>query len=150
MDKNEILINLSESEQTKFGKEDFHLQSVQQKVFSSIWAVESEVNNGGFSQYFQNSSSAETAPFVVEALNTIGAPRTADVCNRAIICAFPLGLPANPEEVSSIGESLPDDKLNELEILDSEFMKYPHNLTDLLFDYVSKYPEEFGPITEPN
>jgi Domain of unknown function (DUF4375) len=63
VNKNSILIKLSESKRTKFGKEDFGTQSVPQKVFSSIWAVESEVNNGGFSQYFRNSSS-ETAPFV--------------------------------------------------------------------------------------
>jgi hypothetical protein len=146
MNKNEILINLSESEQTKFGKEDFHIQSVPQKVFSSIWAVESEVNNGGFSQYFKNSS-AETVPFVVEALSTIGAPSTAQICSRAIACAFPAGLPATPEAISSAAESLPDDRLNELELLDGEFMEYPHNLTDLLFAYVSKHPEEFGSVT---
>jgi|SRR6266446_972052 len=55
MDKNGILIGLSESEKTKFGKEDSARQSLPQKVFSAIWAVESEVNNGGFSQYFSNS-----------------------------------------------------------------------------------------------
>jgi hypothetical protein len=75
MNKNGILIALSESDKTRFGKEDFSAQSVPQKVFSSIWAVESEVNNGGFSQYFQNLSS-ETAGFVGEALDTIGAPKT--------------------------------------------------------------------------
>ncbi len=132
MNKNEILINLSESEQTKFGKEDFHIQSVPQRVFSSIWAVESEVNNGGFSQYFQNSS-AETAPFIVEALSTIGAPGTAEICSRTIACAFPAGLPATPEAISSAAESFPDDRLNELEVLDGEFMEYPHDLRDLLF-----------------
>jgi hypothetical protein len=149
MNKNEILIKLSESEQTKFGKEDFHTQSVPQKVFSSIWAVESEVNNGGFSQYFQNSS-AETAPFVVEALSTVGAPRTAQICSRAIACAFPAGLPATPEAISSAAEGIPDDRLNELEVLDGEFMEYPHSLTDLLFDYVSKHPEEFGSVPDPD
>jgi Domain of unknown function (DUF4375) len=54
--KNHILINLSSSEKTSFGKEDFADQSLPQKVFSAIWAIESEVNNGGFSQYFLNSS----------------------------------------------------------------------------------------------
>jgi hypothetical protein len=29
-------------------------------------------------------------------------------------------------------------------MLDNEFFAYPHNLTDLLFAYVSKHPEEFG------
>jgi hypothetical protein len=68
----------------------FHRAIGAAKVFSSIWAVESEVNNGGFSQYFLNSSS-ETAGFVVEALETIDAPRTADICRRAIAAAFPDG-----------------------------------------------------------
>jgi hypothetical protein len=149
MNKNTILIELSESEQTRFGKEDFQTQSVPQKVFSSIWAVESEVNNGGFSQYFQNSS-AETAPFVVEALSIIGAPGTARICNRAIACAFPAGLPATPEAISSAAESLPDDVVNELEVFDGEFMKYPHDLTELLFAYVSRHPEEFGPVPDPD
>jgi len=43
MNKNEILSELSESKQTKFGKEDFDAQSLPQKIFSSIWALESEV-----------------------------------------------------------------------------------------------------------
>jgi len=55
---------------------------------------ESEVNNGGFSQYFLNSS-GETAGFVVEALETIGAPNTADICRRAIAIAFPDELPSD-------------------------------------------------------
>src|SRR5881227_3787766 len=100
MDKNGILIGLSQSDKTKFGKDDFDRQSIQQKVFSSIWALESEVNNGGFSQYFLNDS-CESAGFVAEALNTIGARRTADICRRAIASAFPAGLPVNPEAVSS-------------------------------------------------
>ena len=86
--KNHILISLSESDKTQFGKEDFASQSTPQKVFSSIWALESEVNNGGFSQYLLNNS-CEMAPFVAEALDSIGAPRTADICRRAIITAFP-------------------------------------------------------------
>jgi hypothetical protein len=87
VNKNNILIDLSESDKTKFGKEDFATQSTPQQVFSSIWAVESEVNNGGFSQYFLNSS-CETASFVGEALDTIGAPSTADICRRAIASAL--------------------------------------------------------------
>lgn len=93
MDKNNILIKLSESPKTSFGKQDFGAQSKPQKIFSTNWSVESEVNNGGFSQYFMNTS-AETVPFVVDPLETIGAPTTADICKRAIAVAFPRGLPA--------------------------------------------------------
>jgi len=145
MNKNQILIALSESEKTKFGKEDFAAQSIPQKVFSSIWAVESEVNNGGFTQYFANSSS-ETAPFVAEALDAIGAPRTADIRRRAIACAFPAGLPPMPEAIPVAAAGFSDETLVELEGLDGEFFAYPHDLTSLLFDYVSKYPDEFGKL----
>ena len=147
MNKNTALIDLSESERTKFGKEDFSAQSFPQRVFSAIWAAESEINNGGFAQYFQNTS-CETAPFVVEAFEAIGAPRTADICRRAIAAAFPDGLPSTPEAISSAAADFTDDITEQLEALDSEFFQYPHNLTDLLFTFVSKHPEEFGPLPE--
>src|ERR1700749_4896795 len=123
MNKNDILINLSESEYTRFGKEDFALQSVPQKVFSSIWAVESEVNNGGFSQYFLNDS-CETAAFVAEAMDTIGAPRTAEICRRAIVAAFPSGLPFDPESISAAAVEFSDETEDELNALDGEFYQY--------------------------
>jgi len=147
--KNHILINLSESKNTSFGKEDFARQSLPQKVFSAIWAVESEVNNGGFSQYFFNSS-GESASFVVEALETVGAPKTADICKRAIAAAFPSGLPQSAEEIRSAAADFPDDVLDKLEPLDQEFFSYPHDLTDLLFAYVSEHPQEFGALPKPD
>jgi hypothetical protein len=148
MDKNGILINLAESDKTRFGKEDFARQSSPQKVFSAVWAVESEVNNGGFSQYFLNDS-AESAPFVVEALETIGAPKTAAICKRAITTAFPGGLPQTPEAIRSAAADFSDEIVEKLEPLDQEFFAYPHSLTDLLFAYASQHPEEFGTLPKP-
>lgn len=149
MDKNGILIVLSESDKTEFGKHNFSSQSIPQKVFSSIWAVESEVNNGGFSQYFFNSS-CETSGFVAEALETIGAPRTADICRRAIAAAFPDGLPSDPEAIRSAASDFSDETEDSLDALDKEFYQYPHDLTQLLFAYVSKHPEEFGELPKPD
>jgi hypothetical protein len=147
--KNHILILLSGSEKTSFGKEDFASQSRPQKVFSAIWEVESEVNNGGFSQYFLNSSS-ESASFVVDALEILGAPKTADICKRAIGAAFPDGLPQAVEAIRSAAACFPDRVLAALEPLDQEFFSYPHNLTNLLFAYVSQHSEEFGPLPKPD
>jgi hypothetical protein len=149
MDKNSVLIALSESDKTSYGKDDFAAQSAPQKVFSAIWAVESEVNNGGFSQYFFNSS-CETAGFVVEALDTIGAPRTADICRRAVAVAFPDGLPADPEAIRSAASDFPDETEKKLDLLDREFYQYPHNLAELLFAFVSKHREEFGELPKPD
>jgi hypothetical protein len=149
MNKNGILISLSESDKTRFGKEDFAGQSRPQKVFSAIWAVESEVNNGGFSQYFLNDS-AESARFVAEALETISAPTTAAICRRAIAAAFPAGLPEDTQAIRSAAADFSDDVLEGLEPLDQEFFAYPHNLTDLLFAFVSQHPEEFGILPKPD
>jgi hypothetical protein len=149
MTKNEILIQLSESGMAKFGKEDFAQQPLPQKVFSAIWEIESEVNNGGFSQYFSNDS-AESASFVVQALETIGAPRTANICSRAIVTAFPGELPATVEGIHAVAREFSEGILAKLEPLDQEFFLHPHNLTDLLFAYVTGHPEEFGTLAKPD
>jgi hypothetical protein len=138
MNKNRILIDLSESEKTKFGKQEVAEQSHPQKIFSAIWALESEVNNGGFSQYFLNSS-AESASFVVQALETIGAPKTASICRRAIATAVPTGLPPTVETICSVAADFPDEILEKLETLDQE-----------VFAYVFKHPEEFGTLPKPD
>jgi hypothetical protein len=143
VNKNEILISLSESGATRIGKEAFEQQSLPQKVFTAIWQVESEVNNGGFSQYFLNDS-AESASFVVNALRTIGAPR------RAIATGFPGGLPRTTEDIRSTATEFSEEILGKLEPLDQEFFSYPHNLTDLLFAYVTAHPEEFGTPPKPD
>lgn len=147
--RNHILIQLSTSEQTSFRKVDFFRQCVPQKVFSAIWEVESEVNNGGFSQYCLNSS-AESACFVVEALEVVGAPKTADICKRAIAVAFPGGLPRSVEVIRETAASLPEEVLDALEPLDQEFFSYPDDLTELLFAYVSRHPGEFGILPKPD
>lgn len=109
--------------------------------------MESEVNNGGFSQYFLNES-CETAAFAPEALDAIGAPRTADICKRAISTAFPAGLPKTSEAISTAASELSDEVLEDLQALDKEFFAYPHDLTSLLYDYVSSQPGEFGALPE--
>ena len=147
--KNQTLISLSESDKTSFSKIGFAKQSVPQKVFSAIWAVESEVNNGGFAQYFFNDS-RESAGFVVDALETIGAPQTADICRRAIAAAFPDGLPASEEAIGSAASDFSDEVVDVLENLDQKFFSYPHDLTDLLFAFVFAHPEEFGKIPKPD
>jgi len=148
MDKNKILIQLSESPLTKVGKEEFAQQSGPQKVFTAVWEVESEVNNGGFAQYFSNES-AESAPFVVEALETIGASQTAAICRRAILTAFPNGLPRTVEAIRLAADDFSEEIVEKLGSFDQEFFAYPHSLTDLLFAYVSARPDEFGTLLKP-
>jgi hypothetical protein len=124
MDKNSFLIDLSESTRTDFGRVAFDKQSPVQRVFSAIWALESEVNSGGFSSYFSGSE-ANTASFAPTALREIGAVKCAAIVERAL----QIGAPGDTSE------------------LDEQFMAYPDNLTELLFAYVASHPEAFGPVT---
>ena len=147
MDKNGILIALSESDRTEIGKDNFTAQSIPQKVFTSIWVLEAEVNNGGFSQYFFNES-RETAGFVVEALKNIGALQAAELCEQAIATAFPAGLPADLTLIRTAAEDFSAETKATLDELDKKFYQYPDNLTELLYKYVSAHPEEFGELSD--
>lgn len=62
------------------GKEDV---SIAERVVLAVEAIEREVNNGGFNQFFVNSS-REFAPYAVESLKVIGCPQTAGLCQEAI------------------------------------------------------------------
>jgi hypothetical protein len=54
------------------------------------------------------------------------------------------------EAIRSIAAEFAEDIISKLEPLDQEFFSYPHNLTDLLFAYVTAHPEEFGTLPKPD
>jgi hypothetical protein len=144
MDKNGFLIDLSESNHTEFGRVEFSLQRPEQRVFSAIWALESQVNNGGFVQYFV-SHDGDTATFAAQALLEIGALRCAAIVSKAVKVVAPNGvLPAAQTDREDLIESLPPEALEQLEVSDSEFFAYPDNLTELLYEYVHKHVFVFG------
>ena len=130
--KDSVLISLSESERTDFGRVDFAAQPPDQQVFSAIWALESGVNCDGFASYV--ASEDESIPFAPRALETVGARRAASIVRRA------LELP--PES----SNELSDEQLEELEELDQAFMAYPDDLTGLLYDFVAARPQSFGEV----
>ncbi len=55
----------------------------EETIVLAIEALEREVNNGGYSQFFVNSS-REFTPIIVHALLRIGCPKTAEITKRAI------------------------------------------------------------------
>jgi len=143
MNKNIFLIELSESDRTDFGRVEFKEQSEEQQVFSAIWELESQVNNGGFGQYFQ-SAEGHTANFASIALRLISAARCADIVTRAIAAVSTETLPEDQESREQLIEGLDSEAQNVLESLDQEFIAYPDNLTELLFEYIRSHPETFG------
>ncbi len=55
----------------------------EERAILAVEALEREVNNGGYDQFFVNSSN-EYAPIVVDALNRIGCTETAKLTQKAI------------------------------------------------------------------
>lgn len=145
MNKNNYLIELSESEYTDIGRVDFVDQPQPQKVFSAIWELESQINNGGFDQYFRYVEPASIA-FATSALRAIGANACAAIVQRAQTHVFGSQLPLSQDDSNERLDALGDDAQAQLNEIDQAFFAYPNNLTELLFAYVASYPETFGPI----
>lgn len=142
-DKTRILIDLSESPRTQFGKVSFEEQTEVQQVFSCVWGLESEVMNGGFWQYYYNTD-GEAAYKAVPALEEIGARRAAEIVRHAN-SEFQGGVP--PKDRSKRQEqltALSETAKRHLEELSEQFIAYPDDLTVLLYDFVKRHPQEFG------
>jgi hypothetical protein len=106
-----------------------------QKKFYLNQKLEREVNNGGFDQYFHNSSGA-FAHQTVESLTAIGADLTVGILIHAIMC-FPGGkVPEDDEARRELLQKMSQDKLDVLEQLDQSFFVYEEDLNALNMEYV--------------
>lgn len=99
--------------------------------------LERQINNGGFNQYFYNSS-GDFAHETLTSLRTIGANKTEKILQHAID-QFPKSIvPKDNAERRVIVEQI-EDKANEAwEQLDQAFYKYDDNLNDLNIEYIKQ------------
>ena len=102
--------------------------------------LEAEVNNGGFHQFFLNSS-GELVPETLQALSAIGATGTKHLLERAVAVAFPSGYPSDVSEVASRLSDF-DDVADQLEPLDAAFYRYEEPLSDLVNKFLEKPPNK--------
>jgi hypothetical protein len=105
------------------------------EVLRLVEAFEGEVNNGGFHQFFYNSAGNETTE-ILQALEAIGARKTADILRKAA-GKFPSGMP--PKDRTKRQNLLLDEVDPEIKVfntLDEEFYAYPD---DLLQGLLEKY-----------
>ena len=124
------------SSQREKGQADQEKSMSRAQVVELIGALEAEVNNGGFDQFFFNSAGNRTAE-TIAALKAIGAKRTADIVSRAA-AKFPAGLPPSDrtkrqellEKVSPDADAFDEE--------DEAFLKYEDNLSELLKKYTGK------------
>lgn len=107
-----------------------------EKTFIYIDILEGEVTNGGFEQFFFNSSGAFSHE-ILEAYHRINADFTADIIYNAI-SLFPT-LPV-PKDLNIRRQVLLDDaSITSLwDDLDHQFAKSDENITELLIDFIKR------------
>ena len=142
-DTNDFVVAMTEylDNKTKYG-EDMSVLSKEERIFYITQTLEMEVNNGGFSQFFYNSS-GDFSNELVGAFTAIGANATADICQKAIL-AFGRDIPVDRNEREEMLDELENDEIDEiLEECDSAFCDYEDDLNQLNYDFVMKNKESF-------
>lgn len=116
-----------------------------QKMLYTTTTLEGEVNNGGFEQYFQNSS-GDDACDALEGLKLVGAQSFFELLQKAMT-VFPIeNYPRDWEERNAILERLcdgEDSSLNILDDLDDRFHKLSPTLDDYRKQYIQSHLDEF-------
>ena len=104
--------------------------------------LENEVNNGGFFQFFDNSS-GQFASEIVQAFIKIGAEKTAEICRKAVE-AFGQELPVDWEERRSLLDQIANAAVADvLDACDTAFYSYEEDLEALNAAYIRKHIEHF-------
>jgi hypothetical protein len=143
---NRRLVRLAESPRLRIWRQDYETLSRPECVFLLVWELEAEVNNGGFQQYFCNTS-GRYAPQAAGALRDIGAAKMAAIVDEAVTAVGRDRL-ARDDAQRRLGiNALPAHIKTRLAALDEQFFGYPDNLTALLYAYVSRHQDQIGTLS---
>ena len=126
-------------EQALLHKPDTAL-SEPERVVIAVEAMEREVNNGGYGQFFLISP-RESTEFLVRALELIGCPKVAAISSDAIaILKLPAGFDSN--SVERVASELSDEALGKLGECDSRYYANDESIDERLFAYVERHQNE--------
>jgi len=113
-----------------------------QRLLLIVENLEREINNGGFHQFYWNSS-GEYANETVTALTNIGAEKTARIVKKAN-SEFSNGIvPMDREKRWNKMDSIDEKAKIVWDKCDSEFYDYEDNITELLIAFVLKNKSDF-------
>jgi hypothetical protein len=107
--------------------------SDEERIVLAVEALEREVNNGGYGQFFANASGQYTA-IIVDALLVIGCPETANVTSGAINA---LGIEDfSPEAIDAALECENEERDEQLEECDGLYSGAGEDIAGQLFEFV--------------
>lgn len=122
--------------------EDMDKLTEPQKLFYYNQCLESEINNGGFNQYFFNSS-GDFANLTIQSLQTIRANTTADILQKAIDQFPDKKVPLDWTERQEILEQIQDTADPVWEELDQKFYEYADDLNTLNLNFIRQHKADF-------
>ena len=105
----------------------------EERVVLAVEALERELNNGGYDQFFVNSS-REFAPTVVGALQRIGCKKTATITQRAIKALGTSALTAEAIDAAIAGDD--EQRLAKLNRCDASYYKSGEPIAERLFAFI--------------
>ncbi len=107
--------------------------TAEETVILAVEALEREVNNGGYGQFFVNLS-REYAPIIVYALRRISCPRTADITEKAL--KIVQHMPMSQDEIDNGTWEENEERSDLLAECDSMYFARPENIEDSLFAFI--------------
>jgi hypothetical protein len=113
-----------------------------EKALAGTWELTNEVYNGGFMQYFHNSSREHAIP-MIDVLRSIDAHHAADIVRTAITVVGPGTRWGDEPNFLTAINSIPDEVRREVTELERKFYDESDNLHLQLFTYLSKHRDQF-------
>jgi hypothetical protein len=124
-----------------YGRKGVKGLSKPQLYYLTLFQLDAEVRNGGFSQYYFNSS-GELAAYAVEAAKAVGASKLAGIIQKANAL---FGKEGPETDRGKRMEQLSKINLSALEELDQQYYKCSEHLSELLPRFVATNPAAFKP-----
>jgi hypothetical protein len=113
-----------------------------QKVFYFNQELEREVNNGGFWQYFRNTS-GNFANETIKTLKDIDANKTSKILESAIELFPDKKVPADRDLRNKLIDDIEADAKEKWNELDQQFFKYEDDLNKLNIEFIKKNIKHF-------
>lgn len=135
MDSETYLFTLADDIQSRESKTALSGLAPKEQVFFLVWSLEAEINNGGFNQFFFNSS-GDHATATAEALRAIGATKTAAIVEAAMSIFGAEGPNRSKTRRQQQLTIFSDEQQERLSDLDAIYYTYPDNLSGLLATYM--------------
>jgi isopentenyl diphosphate isomerase/L-lactate dehydrogenase-like FMN-dependent dehydrogenase len=114
--------------------------STEERIVLAVEALEREVNNGGYDQFFSNSS-REYCPIIVSSLERIGCPKTAEITREALNAA---GVPAIAGQAGSMIGAEAESNAEALARCDDLYYNSGEDVAGHLFDFIKAHRDSIA------